>query len=173
MFRCLFIRRKLCDFVTAELTPKQKESIERHLEACSGCRRKTEELRKLFDLAATGVKLPQPNEAFWEKFQAELNQSLDRKLDTESAPAVEPLRHMRRHYLLRPALAYASVSLIMMVTVFSLYRYYQPKIAAYQDEQIVEEILFLEELNGTNGTAIFPLGDAYIQEMDILSRYGA
>ncbi|MBL7070170.1 MAG: zf-HC2 domain-containing protein [Candidatus Omnitrophica bacterium] len=173
MLRCLFIKRKLYDFVAGELGLKEKAALSRHLQVCSGCRRKAGELKTVFSLAAKREKLPLPDEAFWGKFQVELNKRLDQETGAEFAPEPEARRQMRHSYLFRPVLAYASVLLLMMVTVFSLYRYYQPKIHAYQDQQIVEEVLFLEELNGTNGTTILPLGDAYIQEIDIISRYSS
>jgi len=170
MLRCLFIRRKLYDLVAGRLNAKERNALLGHLDRCAFCRKRAQEFKKLLGAVESNRQPPQPDEVFWSKFQAELNNKLDQELTAGVTSEAEPRREVKPGYLFRPVLAYASVLLFMLVAVFSLYRYVQPKIIAYQDQQIVEEILLLDEFNGTT---ILPLGDAYIQEMDILSRYGA
>ncbi len=142
MLKCLFIKRKLYDYLENSLTDIERIKVKDHLNVCSNCKDRLAQLKNIIALAAE-KKAPEPDSEFWHNFKIDL----DRRLNEELVPLanLEP----KLSYRLRPVFAYVSALIFILVIVNSnLYkRPHQDLTRIAQEEDLVEEILSLDELD--------------------------
>ncbi len=158
MLKCLFIRRKLYDYLENSLSDLDRIKVKKHLDVCNNCQNSLSQLKSIIALAAE-KKTPQPDNEFWHNFRVDL----DRKLNERLVPPIKIERKLR--YSLRPVFAYVGALIFILVIGIGSYVYKRPyanltRIA--QDEDLINEILTLDDLEGSG----LELDDANL-EMDL------
>jgi predicted anti-sigma-YlaC factor YlaD len=152
MIRCIFIKKKLYDYLDDSLSELDKDKVKRHLERCFSCRKRLEQIDTLLALAKQ-KNIPQPSDEFWHNFQI----GLDRKF------RIRPSLSLR----LKPVFAYASLLVAILTLGVFLNFYTSPTLLSKTDLALVNEISMLEEL--TQETYLNHSEEAYIEEIEILS----
>jgi anti-sigma factor RsiW len=144
MIRCLFMHRKLYEYVDEALTEEENVRVANHLEICPRCRAETAQIRELLVTAAHAAP-PAPSEDFWKGFQAELDDRLNRKL----VPDCRLRTGAFRFFLLGrgPVLALATACIAVIAFSFSLRMAAKPVRLAKAETELVEEIGAIEKLN--------------------------
>jgi anti-sigma factor RsiW len=162
MIRCIFIKKKLYDYLDDSLSELDKDKVKRHLERCFSCRKRLEQIDTLLALAKQ-KNIPQPSDEFWHNFQI----GLDRKLNKRLAPEfrIRPSLSLR----LKPVFAYASLLVAILTLGVFLNFYTSPTLLSKTDLALVNEISMLEEL--TQETYLNHSEEAYIEEIEILLAY--
>ena len=151
MISCIFIRKKLYDYLDNSLSEVDRDKIEKHLQLCSVCQKRLDQMNKVIELART-KKSPQLSEDFWHNFQIEL----DRKLNKRLVPELRFKTHLS--YRLKPALVYASTLVVILFIGLYIHLYSTSAIFTKSDLALINEISLLEEvtseiyLNGTEQT---------------------
>lgn len=159
MLKCLFIRRKLYDYLENSLSDIDRIKVKKHLDVCNNCQDGLSQLKSIIVLAAE-KKAPQPDNEFWHNFRIDL----DRKLNERFVPPINIERKLRYH--LRPVFAYAGALVFILVIGIGSYVYKRPYTALIriaQEEDLVEEILTLDDLKGGD----LGLNDDANLEMDL------
>ncbi len=165
MIQCIFIRRKLYDYMENSLSQAASVKVKRHLECCAVCREKLEAMAQLIQ-AVEQKTAPQPSEEFWEGFKAGLHQKLNARL---SPSLRQPLLDLKPKLSLRPA--YGFLAFLVIVLGISVYlRYNNLLYFNASDTAIINEVSLLEELNPD--ISIGNGGNANIDELNILYRLG-
>lgn len=161
MIKCLFIRRKLYDYLENSLSKNDSDKVKRHLESCVSCRRQSEGITRIIEVTER-KKAPQVSEESWKDFKAGLYTKLAQRL----IPSVEV--KPRVNYLLRPAWALSTI-LVLVLTV-SFYFRFKPLYVKTSDAAIVNEAILLEEVSpdirfgsGDNGS---------LEELNIFYQLG-
>ena len=157
MWKCIFMKRKLYDYLENSLSEIDGMEVKEHLAICPTCQRCLSQMRSLIDLAKNKMTL-QPSEDFWHNFRIELDRELNARLVPEFSFKTK-LGHR-----LKPVLLYASVLIIILTTSLYFYNRYQslnsPDIALVNDISLLEEV--------TSETSLNHNEDAYIEELDLL-----
>ena len=139
MLKCIWLRKKLYDYVDNALNENERVKLANHLESCADCRGRAEDIRRIIG-AAQARTVPQLSEEFWHNFQSEL----DHKLNEQLVPSREERLAVSRR--LRPALAFTMVSLLLMVFTFGVFsRTSKLPRLAQEDNALIEEISNLDE----------------------------
>jgi predicted anti-sigma-YlaC factor YlaD len=141
MLKCLFLRRRLYDYLDNTLSEIDKIKVSKHLDICHNCRTRASQIRDIIDLSSRKMP-PKPDDAFWHNFKIDLDKSLNKAL-------VKPVRlERKRIYLLRPALVYISALMFIFLvgSYFSQSRRF-PVTRIAQEDALVEEILSLDEID--------------------------
>lgn len=159
MFKCIFIKRRLCDYLDNSLSEIEKMKVENHLGRCNKCSRNLNQLKIILNVASQ-KKAPQPNNEFWHNFKIDL----DRKLNEKLVPTFSPKPSLS--YRLRPAFNYALI--LIFILVASNYFFKNP-VSTYlrfaEDEDLAEEVDALEAIDDT---AEFDYGDnLYMEELNL------
>ena len=68
---CQHYEALIAEKLFGELSPEEKQRLERHLEACPGCRTQVHEMEAALHLAASRTR-PEPSADFWEGYYARL-----------------------------------------------------------------------------------------------------
>jgi len=137
MLKCLFIKRKLYDYSDNTLSDIDTIKVKRHLEICSGCRVRLEEIKNVINLASA-KEPPRPSEDFWRNFNIDLNRKLDRR-------AARPIRiELGFRYRLRPVFAYAMI--IIFFIGIGGYFFKKGHNSLGQNRYLVEEVMALEDI---------------------------
>lgn len=146
MLKCLFLRRRLYDYLDNSLSEVDKIKVKEHIAACRNCRARISQMQNIIDLSSQGIA-PKPHDEFWHNFKIDLDRSLNEAL-------VKPVRlERKRIYLLRPALVY--ISALMFIFLVGSYFSQSRRIAVtriVQEDALVEDILSLDELDETSYT---------------------
>lgn len=160
MFKCMFIRRKLYDYLDGSLSEMDKIAVGEHLDVCDNCRVRFGQMKNIVELAGQKSK-PEPDEKFWHNFRI----GLDRKLNEALIPPVKTERRMS--FGLKPAFAYVAMLVVVLSIGAYLYKFpYRTQVRATQEEELVKEALLLDDLGGSfrlNGEE-----DAYLEEIDLV-----
>lgn len=159
MLKCLFIKRKLYDYLDNSLSDIDRIKVKAHLDVCSNCRERLSQIRSIIDLAANKC-VPEPDNEFWHNFRIDL----DRKLNEKLIPPIR-IEHKLRYHL-RPVFAYVGALIFILVIGIGNYVYKRPyanltRIA--QDEDLINEISTLDDLEGGD----LELNDNGNLEMDL------
>jgi hypothetical protein len=134
MLECISIKKKLYEYVDDTLSEADKERIRVHLEACSSCSRRVEQMRIVIGLAEN-KQVSYPQDEFWHKFGTELDAKLNDKLVApfESKPAIG--------FKLRPALLVPVLSVVIVALGLSFF--YR---MSGTENSLVNDIALLEEM---------------------------
>ncbi|MEW6101895.1 MAG: zf-HC2 domain-containing protein [Candidatus Omnitrophota bacterium] len=160
MFSCIFIKRKLYDYLDHALSGNAAARVRKHIDACPACRGQLEEMRVIVEMAGQ-KRAPEPNGEFWHKFQVDLDRKLNERLVTPVD--VKKKRAMR----LVPAYAYAGVLAFLVIMSGYLYPYITfPR----QDRELVAEIISLDTVD--NEFVMTDSEEAITQEVNILYELG-
>jgi hypothetical protein len=160
MWKCLFIKRKLYDYLENSLSEIERIKVEKHLKTCNRCQDNLSQLKVVIDLAAK-KKTPQPDSDFWHDFRIDL----DRKINERLVPPIKAEYKLR--YLPKPVFVY--VSILIFILVIGLGSYFYKNLnsnfirIAQQDKNLIEEILTLDELEDNT----LELNDNADLEMDL------
>lgn len=165
MIRCLLMKKKLYEYLDGGLTLTERLKVETHVAACSKCRTRLQELKNILAQVAQQPVL-QPHADFWHNFKIDL----DRKLNARLTPEFSFERRLR--YQLRPAAAYASI--LIFVLIIGLYFLKGPSLFqpwAKDDESLIEEALALDE---AGEELVAPQDDenAYVDEINLFYELG-
>jgi len=137
MLKCLFVRRKLYDYLDNGLSDIQKIDVRKHLDVCGGCRDRLGQLKRIIDMASR-KKTPHPSDEFWNSFMNGLDRRLNESLVTPVA-----VREKMRHRLM-PAFSFAAVLIFFLA--LGGYFYGKNNLTSFrQDKYLIEEIMALEE----------------------------
>ena len=116
MIRCIFIKKKLYDYLDNSLSELEKDKINRHLGRCPSCQKELKKIESLLEIARQ-KEVPQPSDEFWHNFTT----GLDRKLNQRLVP---PFRFRPNLSLrLKPVFAYASL-LVAILTLGVFLNFY-------------------------------------------------
>lgn len=146
MLKCLFIRRKLYDYLENSLSDIDRIKVKKHLDVCNNCQDNLSQLRSIIALAAK-KKAPQPDNEFWNNFKIDL----DRKLNEKLVPPINIERRLRYH--LRPVFVYAGALIFILAIGVGSYVYKRPHgtlIRVAENEDLINEILTLDDLEGSD-----------------------
>ncbi len=144
MLKCLFIRKKLYDYLDNSLSDIDRIKVKKHLDVCNNCQDSLSQFKSIIALAAE-KKTPHPDNEFWHNFRVDLDIKLNERL-------VVPINIERKlRYHLRPVFAYVGALIFILVIGIGSYVYKRPyanltRIA--QEDDLVEEILTLDDLEG-------------------------
>jgi hypothetical protein len=154
------IKRKLYDYLDDSLSEIAKSKVKNHLDACHNCRERLRQIKAILDFAGQ-KNIPQLKEEFWHNFKIDLDRKLN---DTLVGPLT--LKPLPRFYL-KPALAYAALLVFFLSIAASLYKFPYPASLrlAQNDDQLTEEAIALDELDGDSG--LNHDEDAYLEEIDL------
>lgn len=167
MIQCIFIRRKLYDYLESSLSQAAAAKVKQHLECCAVCRGKLEAMAKLIQ-AVEQKAAPQPSEEFWEGFKTGLQQKLNARLSPSLGQPLLDLKP-KLNYFLRPA--YVVPAFLAIVLAISFYlRYNNPVYFNASDTEIINEVSLLEEVSPD--ISIGNGGSANIDELNILYQLG-
>lgn len=159
MFKCMFIKRKLYDYLEGGLREKERSRVKEHLDACNLCRRRFNQTAKLIEAAADKT-LPSLSPRFWHDFRVELDEKLNRRLVTPFK--FEPL--VARS--LKPALVLALI--LMFILGGSLYKHYSKSyFYADADAQLIDDATLLDEVDPESG--LNSDEDVYLHYLDQIS----
>lgn len=167
MIECIFMRRKLYEYMENSLSAEVSVKVKRHLARCAVCRGKLGAMARLIQVVGQ-KNVPQPSEEFWDSFRTDLHQKLNQRL----SPSLErPLLDLKPKlsYLFRPA--YVLPAFLVIVLAISFYlRYNNPAYFNPSDTAIINEVSLLEELSPD--ISIGNGGSANIDELNILYKLG-
>ena len=157
MFRCIFIKRKLYDYLDNGLSETDKVEVKGHLDGCNKCSQHLGRLKNILD-AASERKAPWPNTEFWHNFRIELDRKLNEKL--VGPVTLKP----RLSYRLKPAFTCA----LTLIFILALGNYFyknrtSPHLRVTQDEGLVDELDALDDVDET--AAFDSSGDSYMDEL--------
>ena len=139
MLKCIWLRKKLYDYVDNALNENERVKLANHLESCADCRHRAEDIRGILGVAQS-MNTPQPSEEFWHNFQSEL----DHKLNDQLVPSREERLAVSRK--LRPALAFTMLSMLILVFTFGVFtRTAKLPRLAQEDKALIEEISSLDD----------------------------
>ena len=160
MIRCIFIKKKLYDYLDNSLSELEKDKVKRHLERCLSCQGKLKQMQSLLELTRQ-KEVPQPSDEFWHNFTT----GLDRKLNQRLVPQfkIRPNLSLR----VKPVFVYASLLVVILTLGIFLNFYTSPTLLNRADLVLVNEIIMLEEL--TQEAYLNHSEEAYVEEMEILS----
>lgn len=158
MFKCIFIKRKLYDYLDNSLSEKERIKVKEHLEICPVCQKRLNQMSDLIGLVKN-KSLPQPSEDFWHNFGIEL----DKKLNTRLIPPFNFKPNLS--YRLKPALVLPLVSIVILALSLYLYFYGRSPFINRSDLALVDEISLLEEVNPE--LSLNHAEDAYIEELNL------
>ncbi len=137
MFKCIFIKRKLYDYLDNSLCEPEKNGVERHLKTCSACQDRLNKMADLLALAKQKV-MPEFSKDFWHNFHVGLDEKLNARL-------VSPLIFKPNlSWRLAPALALSLV--LVSVLTGSFYFYYKSHFLSKSDLALIDEVSLLEEV---------------------------
>lgn len=160
MLKCLFIRKKLYDYFDGGLSGKNKATVKSHLDICSGCKQRLEEIENVVGLAAK-KKAPEPGEGFWDDFRV----NLDRRLNQELVSPIVIKGGLKYH--LKPAFAYLFT--LMFVLAIGVY-FYKPHFSISRvDQELVDKIMALDELGEIS--ALDHSEDAFLDEINLFFQF--
>lgn len=167
MLKCLFMKRKLYDYLEDSLSGIDKIKVKRHLDSCSRCNQSLSQMKNIIALASE-EKSCKPNAEFWHNFQVELDRKLNEKL-------VPPLKTQTAlTYRLRPLFAYAAILLFILATGSFFYK--KPHHLAFRqiarDEELADEWEALEEVTESELSQDKDIyeDDPYLEELRFLSQ---
>lgn len=163
MFKCLFMKRKLYDYLNNGLSDVDKIKVESHIEICVVCRERLGQIRDIIELAAQR-RAPEPSEEFWHNFKTDL----DRRLNQRLVSPFDPKR--KSSYFSKPVLAYALVLLFFVAIGSLLYKNYSSfRLSMIRDDVLVNEVVALEELGQS------PVSnhdkDTYMDDINLLYQF--
>lgn len=159
MFKCIFIKKKLYDYLDSCLSQADRTRVEKHLAICPDCDRLLGRMSRVIELAKN-KKIPEPQEAFWYDFKT----GLDRKLNARLLPEFDFKPKLKIN--LRPAFAYASVLILILAMGTYFYTQKKPLQFSQSDADLVNELELLEEVS--QDTALNHDEKAYIDEINLL-----
>lgn len=160
MLKCLFIKRKLYDYLENCLSDLDMAKVESHLKSCNKCEQSLSRIKNILDLAS-GKQTPQPNAEFWHNFKIDL----DRKLNERLVPKIKLER--RLSYRLRPVFAYATILIFILLAGNYFYKNIpSPLRYAEENADLVEETELLDEIDEL--TDLNHNEDAYLDEINLL-----
>lgn len=163
MLRCIFIKRKLYDYLDKSLSDIEMSKVKSHIDGCKKCNESARQLSAILEASSQKNHL-EPNAEFWHNFKIDL----DRRLNEKLVPAVNFKRSLS--YRLRPAFAY----LFTLIFVLALGNYFfksphsRPLYLA-QDDELIDEIDALDELD--EAVELDYQDDPYMEELDFLSQF--
>lgn len=158
MFKCIFVKKKLYDYLDGSLSEKAKDMVKNHLQVCVACKEKTEQMKLVLSLAKD-KSVVHPTEEFWHTFTT----GLDQKLNERLVPPynLKPALGLR----FKPALAASLVSIFLIVMSVSLHLYNRQQLFNRSVSALVEEITSFEEVSqeivSSNGEDV-ALEDIYL-----------
>jgi len=118
---CKDFERLIHLFLDQELDEQKREELEKHLAECQKCREKFETL-KLVEEKAKGIKIPEPEEAYWERFSQRVRQRI---ISRQKQPFGAKLRGFLTNIFVFPPtrlkVAAVVASLILVIIVGKLY----------------------------------------------------
>lgn len=162
MFRCLFIQKKLYDYLEKDSSEKETRRIKAHLDICPLCQRRLREIEAVLRLARD-KKAPELAEGFWHDFKTDLERRLNAQLVPEFK--LKP----RLSYRLRPILVYASVLIIILgIGIYRLNLSERGLRLAQSEEELIDEASVLDEL--APELSFNHNEDAYIDELNLFSQ---
>lgn len=163
MLQCIFLKRKLYDYVDNSLSEIDRIKVEKHLERCPHCQQRLNQIKAILECAGS-KNIPSPNNEFWHNFKA----GLDRRLNEALAGPVTFTQKPK--FYLRPAFASAAIGVFFLAIGISLYKFPRPNHMqlAQDDRQLVEEAATIEELTETS--ELNHDEDAYLEEIDLLMQ---
>ena len=160
MLKCILMKRKLYDYADDGLPETAKLKVKNHLDACHNCRERLSQIKAILDFSGP-KNIPQPKEEFWHNFKIDLDRKLN---DTLVGPfTFKPLPR----FWLKPALAYAVLSVFFLAIAASLYKFPHPAALrlAQNDDELIEEAIALDELG--EALELDHDEDAYLEEVDL------
>jgi len=160
MFECLFVKRKLYDYIDNSLSEEEKIRVKAHLDVCLDCQGKIKQMESLIRQSQR-KNIPQPSDDFWHNFKTELDQKLNQKLVPEFNLKT------RFSYRLKPAFAFSLASVIIVVITMYFYLHSRPVFLAKEDTDLIEEMNFWEEI--APGSLLNGNEEVIIEEMESLS----
>ncbi len=167
MIQCIFIRRKLYDYMENSLSQSASAKVKQHLECCAVCRGKLEAMAKLIQSVEEKIA-PQPSEEFWKGFKVGLRQKLNERLSPSLGQPELDLKP-KLNYFLKPA--YVVPAFLVIVLAISFYlRYNNLVYFNASDTAIINEVSLLEEVSPD--ISIGNGGNANIEELNILYQLG-
>ncbi|OGX25009.1 MAG: hypothetical protein A3J51_02415 [Omnitrophica WOR_2 bacterium RIFCSPHIGHO2_02_FULL_45_21] len=160
MLKCILIKRKLYDYLDDSLSETAKLKVKNHLDACHNCREQLSQIKTILDLAGQ-KNIPQPKGEFWHNFKIDLDRKLNDRL--VGPLSLKPLPR----FSLKPALAYAVLSVFFLAIAASLYKFPHPAALrlAQNDDELIEEAIALDELG--EALELDHDEDAYLEEVDL------
>ncbi len=163
MFKCMFIKRKLYDYLEGDLRENERSQVKQHLDACSFCRARFNQAAELIKAAADKT-IPSLSQRFWDDFRVGLDDRLNRRL-------VSPFKFKPvRAWNLKPVLALALI--LMFISAGGIYKHYSKSyFYADADAQLIDEAVLLAELDPGSGLDIDD--DGMLNYLGQLSAPGA
>ena len=110
MWKCFFMKRKLYDFLESELPQHTRDAIAEHLDRCTRCQGELEAIKSVIALARK-KDIPAPSSDFWQRFSAELDNKLNKRLVGPAVFKRSPV------FLPRPALSFALILTVFLIGV--------------------------------------------------------
>lgn len=119
---CEELEDRLTDVVVGRVGDTERRALERHLEQCTSCRAEAQSLRPAMDLL-NDVTVPDPGEAFWERFPDTVGELIRAEKEAVTAPPERraPWSGLRRLMRIRvrfslPAVPVAAALLVVMAS---------------------------------------------------------
>lgn len=155
------MKRKLYDYIDDSLVQADKLKVQKHLEACPGCRERLDQIKIILNRAHS-KNTPLADKEFWHDFKTGLDKKLNDKLVGSLALRRRPV------FSLKPAFAYIAVAIFFIAVFGSLYKFNlsAPLRLAQSEDELVDETIDLDELEGQ--AALNHNEDAYLEEIDLL-----
>lgn len=159
MLKCLFIKRKLYDYLENNLSDIDMVKVHSHLDVCHKCNQSLSQIKSILDLASQ-KKTPEPTEEFWRNFKIDL----DRKLNAGLVPPINLER--RLSYRFRPVFVCATVLIFILLMGNYLYKNIPSNLRyAQENEDVVEETELLDEIGKAED--LNDNEDTYLDEIDL------
>ncbi len=161
MLRCLFLRRKLYDYIDNSLSEIDRIRVNRHINLCDKCKERLNKIRTILDLAVQR-KSPRPTDEFWYNFKIDLDRRLNEKLATPI------ILKQRLTYRLKPALAYTLILIFILTIGIYFHKEHRPlkHLAQAEYDTLVDEIILLEEVS--EAVDLDDYEDSYIEEIELV-----
>lgn len=163
MLKCLFLRKKLYDYIDNSLSDIDKIKVGAHLDVCANCRERINQIRNILDLAGQ-KEVPRPSDEFWHNFKIDLDRQLNKKLIPQLKPGYRP------SYSFRPAFAYVlTLVFAMLFGSFFLKNYSSVRTHSITQDSLADEVVDIDEVSQES---MFDNDkDSYIDEIELLSQF--
>lgn len=161
MLKCIFIKRRLYDYLDNSLSEIERMKVEAHLGRCNKCGQSLKQLKIILD-AASRKKAPQPNDEFWHDFKIDLGRKLNEKLVPDFS------LKQSLGYRLRPAFSFALILIfILAVGNYFLKNPHPASLRLAQDDDLVEEA---DALDAIDEVSEFDYQDEPYEELNLLYK---
>jgi hypothetical protein len=141
MFGCIFLKRKLYDYLEDDLPEAEAAKLKKHVQACPTCQKRMLEISRLLAMAKT-KNMPEVSDDFWHDFSIKL----DERLNAQLVPELKTKALAK--YRPQPVFAFASVMIVFLLASALFYFLHRPVFFSSSEKSLLNDAAVLEELSG-------------------------